>query len=60
MSSYWLNFIKTGNPNGAGLPAWPSFRGSDNPFMVIDAAAQVRPDEDRARQAFLAQTAKRG
>ena len=23
MSSYWVNFIKTGNPNGAGLPAWP-------------------------------------
>ncbi len=22
MSSYWANFIKTGDPNGAGLPAW--------------------------------------
>jgi para-nitrobenzyl esterase len=22
MSSYWLNFIKTGNPNGVALPTW--------------------------------------
>lgn len=24
-SSYWANFIKTGNPNGPGVPAWPVF-----------------------------------
>jgi para-nitrobenzyl esterase len=23
MSSYWVNFIKTGNPNGENLPVWP-------------------------------------
>ena len=22
MTSYWLNYMKTGDPNGAGLPAW--------------------------------------
>jgi len=22
LSSYWVNFVKTGNPNGSGLPAW--------------------------------------
>jgi carboxylesterase type B len=25
MSSYWVNFVATGNPNGSGLPLWPSY-----------------------------------
>ncbi len=24
---YWTRFIKTGNPNGSGLAAWPAFQG---------------------------------
>lgn len=30
MLGYWSQFVKTGNPNGAGLPAWPAFRSSEN------------------------------
>ncbi|HVN57658.1 MAG TPA: carboxylesterase family protein [Bacteroidales bacterium] len=40
MSSYWVNFAKTGNPNGKGLPEWPSFDDS-NP-QVIDFGEQVK------------------
>ena len=25
MSTYWVNFAKTGNPNGAGLPEWKTY-----------------------------------
>jgi para-nitrobenzyl esterase len=33
VSSYWVNFAKTGNPNGEGLPAWPAFT-TDNPEII--------------------------
>jgi para-nitrobenzyl esterase len=30
VSAYWINFAKTGDPNGAGLPRWPVFENVAN------------------------------
>ncbi len=36
MSSYWVNFITRGNPNGKGLPAWPKYNTDTQQAMVFD------------------------
>jgi para-nitrobenzyl esterase len=43
ISSYWINFAKNGDPNGAGLPKWPAFKGSGQKVMVFDAIPSARP-----------------
>src|SRR5579872_112400 len=34
MSTYWANFVKTGDPNGIGLPRWPLYTAKDPQIMV--------------------------
>ena len=32
-NAYWINFAKTGNPNGKGLPNWPAYKSSTDELM---------------------------
>jgi para-nitrobenzyl esterase len=43
MSSYWVNFAKSGDPNGPGLPAWPAFTEKEMQTMIFDKAPGARP-----------------
>ena len=43
MSSYWTNFAKNGDPNGAGLPAWPVFGAANQQAMIFDTNPGARP-----------------
>ena len=44
MSSYWVNFISKGDPNGAGLARWPEFKDlSKSRVMVFADTPQVEP-----------------
>ena len=48
MSGYWVNFIKTGNPNGAGLPEWPKYNTTSYKIKAFDtkSVTQTLPDKD--------------
>jgi len=47
MSGYLVNFARTGNPNGGGLPAWPRYAPDQDEIMIFDrdgaASAQRDP-----------------
>jgi para-nitrobenzyl esterase len=38
MQSYWTNFAKHGDPNGAGLPLWPRFSAAAGSYMRFSTA----------------------
>lgn len=48
---YYANFVKTGNPNGIGLPQWLPLDNSDSPgFMVIDVKTRMEKDAEAERR----------
>jgi para-nitrobenzyl esterase len=51
MNAYWVNFAKTGNPNGNGLPKWPIYNSKSNEILDIqsDGKPVGKPDPRKAR-----------
>lgn len=44
LSSYWLNFAKTGNPNGEGLPNWEAY-GKGEKILKISSETKTISNE---------------
>jgi para-nitrobenzyl esterase len=60
MQAYFANFIKTGNPNGLGLPAWPAINSSSTvQVMKVDVNTRAEAEKHQERYLFLDRLAKR-
>jgi para-nitrobenzyl esterase len=55
MAGSLLQFMKTGDPNGGGLPEWPKYTSEKGEVMVLNDECAVHYDPDReARKALPA------
>lgn len=48
MSAYWVNFVKTGNPNGDDVPPWPAYDLEEKRVMMLgsEVSAATIPDAE--------------
>ena len=54
MLTYWADFVKTGNPNGAGEPSWPRYEdAAGNPLMWFGDRPRLKPDDGTSRMKLL-------
>lgn len=53
MSSYWVNFAKTSNPNGDGLPAWPAYNDKNPEVIELGDEVKTAPLPYRDQLYFL-------
>ena len=61
MGDYWVRFARTGDPNGAGAPAWTAVHGRPTDHLVFGArtASTKSTDlEERVKAATLATVLK--
>ena len=55
MSGAWVNFARTGNPNGNGLPTWQPFTRDNCAVMLFDNQPQMKYHHDDSLMTLLSE-----
>ena len=52
IADYWVNFARSGNPNGPGLPQWPAYDPEQDVVQILgqDVHSGIHPRHDRLMQ----------
>lgn len=53
ITSYWVNFAATGNPNGNGLPKWPAYNAAEDQALEFGDQIAVRANINKAGLDFF-------
>ena len=53
MTSYWVNFAATGNPNGGSLTKWPVYNAKDDQALEFGDQVAVRSEVNKAGLDFF-------
>jgi para-nitrobenzyl esterase len=53
MTSYWVNFATTGNPNGGSLTKWPAYNAKDDQSLEFGDQISVRSEINKAGLDFF-------
>ena len=53
VSGAWVNFAKTGDPNGIGVPLWKAVTQKEDNTMIFDRKCSCRENHDRELIAVL-------
>jgi para-nitrobenzyl esterase len=54
MANSFISFVKTGNPNGGGLPNWKPYTSQNGETMILDDTPLLVNDPDREARKALA------
>ena len=58
VSTAWVAFARTGNPNTPGLPKWPAYSTTSRDTMLFNNASRVEQDPDREPRLVMEQVLK--
>jgi len=56
ISTAWVNFARTGNPNHDGLPHWPTYTAEQRATMYFGTRCEVRKDPEGEGLRLIAQS----